>query len=223
MSIIEGSKLVDLDKEKDPLRYNPIDPRKVTGKKEKHQDKHSGCHQQHSPVVSRTIQTEFHIQGTLRGRSPSRVPVKGGGKGQSFFISKSPEKVSEIRGEKNKSPKKKHSPSEDKSVDNFDDEMSEVKRKMLSSKTLVSDYKRYTDDYRAKFMILYRRIGLMFTKGRKRGTRVHQVRLLRSSYLYNFSHLGFVPHKFDNVDGELDPLPPQHRHMDHSYCLKVYI
>ena len=46
-----------LDKEKDPLRYNPIDPRKVTGKKEKHQDKHSGCHQQHSPVVSRTMQT----------------------------------------------------------------------------------------------------------------------------------------------------------------------
>ena len=95
--------------------------------------------------------------------------------------------------------------------------------KMSVSKTLVSDCKRYIDDYKAKFIILYRRIGLMFTKGRKRGTRVHQVRLLRSSYLYNFSHLGFVPHKFDNVDGELDPLPPQHRHMDHSYCLKVYI
>ena len=157
MSIIEGSKLVDqiysrinfvpdeitnkfLDKEKDPLRYNPIDPRKVTGKKEKHRDKHSGCHQQHSPVVSRTIQTEFHIQGTLRGRSPSRVPVKGGGKGQSFF--KSLEKVSEIQAEKNKSPKEKHSPSKDKSVDDSDDEMSEKQRKLLLLSRVLAPAKK---------------------------------------------------------------------------------
>ena len=103
----------------------------MTGKKEKHRDKHSGGSKQHSPgLVSRTIQTEFHSQGTLRARSPSHVPVKGGGKGQSFF--KSPEKVSEIRGEKSKSPKKKHSPNKDKSVDDSDDEMSEKKRKLLS-------------------------------------------------------------------------------------------
>ena len=35
--------------------------------------------------------------------------------------------------------------------------------KMSVAKTLVSDYKRYIEDYKAKFMILYRRIGLMFT------------------------------------------------------------
>ena len=121
---------------------------------------------------------------------------------------------------------------------------------MSVGKTLVSDYKRYIEDYKVKFMILYRRIGLMFTlkehviishveeyfdtkketlrwsseeyletthsalrqmeerfrlrtKGRKRGTRVHQERLLRSTYLYNFSRLGFLPHRFDDVNYEL--------------------
>ena len=34
---------------------------------------------------------------------------------------------------------------------------------MSVSKTLVYDYKRYIDDYKVKFMIFFRRIGLMFT------------------------------------------------------------
>ena len=32
------------------------------------------------------------------------------------------------------------------------------------------------------------------TKGMRRGTITHQERLLRSSYLFNFSRLGFLPH-----------------------------
>ena len=143
--------------------------------------------------------------------------------------------------------------------------------KMSVSKTLDPDYKKYIDDYRVKFMILYRRIGLMFTlkehvvishveeyfdtkqetlrwsseeyletthsalrqmeerfrlrtKGRKRGTRVHQERLLRSSYLYNFPRLGFIPHRFDDdVVAELAPLPHKPHHVDHSYCLQVFL
>ena len=110
-----------LDKEKDPLRYNPqqkvADPRKSSSKKEKH--KQPSTKIQSAGQVSRTIQTE-----SLRARSPSHVPVKGGGKGQSFF--KSPERMSE----KGKSPRKKHSPN--KNGEDSDDEMSEKKRKLLS-------------------------------------------------------------------------------------------
>ena len=60
------------------------------------------------------------------------------------------------------------------------------------------------------------------TKGRKRGTSIHQERLLRSSYLYNFSRLGFLPHQYedDDDDTEFEP-PPQSCHMDHSYCLQT--
>ena len=70
--------------------------------------------------MSRTIQTE-----SLRARSPSHVPVKGGGKGQSFF--KSPERMCE----KGKSPRKKPK-SPNKTGEDSDDEMSEKKRKLLS-------------------------------------------------------------------------------------------
>ena len=88
-----------------------VDPRKASAKKEKHRQ---------AALVSRTIQTE-----SLRARSPSHVPVKGGGKGQSFF--KSPERMCE----KGKSPRKKpKSPS--KTGEDSDDEMSEKKRKLLS-------------------------------------------------------------------------------------------
>ena len=59
------------------------------------------------------------------------------------------------------------------------------------------------------------------TKGRKRGTKFHQERLLRSSYLYNLSRLGFLPNLFENVEPD-PPLPqPDHVDHDHSYCLKV--
>ena len=80
-----------LDKEKDPLKYNPqniVDPRNP---RKVHSKKHS------SKVVitsggrpPRTIQTEFEddfCTDSYRSRSPSHVPVKGGGKGQSFYRS----------------------------------------------------------------------------------------------------------------------------------------
>ena len=89
-----------LDKEKDQQRYSREMVEKSPGKKMK--EKHE-----------------------RRPRSPSHVPVRGGGKGQSFF--KSPERKTDERG---KSPKKKHSPH--KSVDDSDDEVSEKKRKLLS-------------------------------------------------------------------------------------------
>ena len=115
-----------LDKEKDLIRYNPEPKVTDSRKKEKKERKH---HSASAGVVSRTIQTEIHSQqssSSLRPRSPSHVPVKGGGKGQSFF--KSPERVPE----KSKSPKKKHSPSKSGGGDDSDDEMSEKKRKLLS-------------------------------------------------------------------------------------------
>ena len=61
------------------------------------------------------------------------------------------------------------------------------------------------------------------TKGRKRGTTTHQERLLRSSsYLFNFSCLGFLPHKFEEENVPLPQPPPPH-HLDHAYCQKVWV
>ena len=92
-----------LDKEKNPLKYNPVNPQQMV-------DPRKGQVQPHSPskkhkskviitsggrppnVVSRTIQTEFKTEESddlYRPRSPSHIPVKGGGKGHSFL--KSPE------------------------------------------------------------------------------------------------------------------------------------
>ena len=99
-----------LDKEKDQQRYSREMVDKSPGKKMK--EKHE-----------------------RRPRSPSHVPVRGGGKGQSFF--KSPERKTDERG---KSPKKKHSPH--KSVDDSDDEVSEKKRKLLSRVLAPSSKKR---------------------------------------------------------------------------------
>merc|ERR1711988_1269341 len=144
-----------LDKEKSIIRYNSnhshlekkrreihqehesshSDLEKRTGsRKEKHKDKHLVSPKQISPsqqsLESRTIQTE---QTQTRPRSPSHVPVRGGGKGHSFF--RSPERVSESklesRGERSKSPKKKQSPSKSHN-DDTDDEVSEKKRRLLS-------------------------------------------------------------------------------------------
>ena len=118
-----------LDKEKDPLKYNPqkvVDPRKFQNKK--HRSKLVTTSGARPPnFVSRTIQTEFEDDlhsDSFRARSPSHVPVKGGGKGQSFF--KSPGKMPSIatqniqlvaihsddRGKETriKNSKKKHSP-----------------------------------------------------------------------------------------------------------------
>ena len=105
--------------------------------------------------------------------------------------------------------------------------------KVSVAKTLVDNWKDFTDDYTKKFLALHHSIGLMDTlkqhilvthvpkyfdlhgvtlrasseeyletthsslrmmeerfrvrtKGRKRGTAIHQERLLRSSYLFNF-------------------------------------
>ena len=118
-----------IDKEKDPLKYNPqtiVDPRKPQSKK--HRSKvvtTSGGHPQH--VVSRKIQTEFQddlYKNSYRTRSPSHVPVKGGGKGRSFY--RSPETKRTVATEniqlvsvqsyergkdtKLKSPKQSHAP-----------------------------------------------------------------------------------------------------------------
>ena len=43
--------------------------------------------------------------------------------------------------------------------------------------------------------------------------------LLRSSYLFNFSRLGFIRNKIKEDIIEELPQPP--RHDDHTYCLKV--
>jgi hypothetical protein len=118
-----------LDKEKDPLKYNPqniVDPRKVHSKK--HRSKVVITSGGRPPnVVSRTIQTEFEddlCTDSYRSRSPSHVPVKGGGKGQSFYRSPETKRTvateniqlvsvqSNARGKEAKlrSPKQNHSP-----------------------------------------------------------------------------------------------------------------
>ena len=63
------------------------------------------------------------------------------------------------------------------------------------------------------------------TKGRRRGTITHQERLLRSSYLFNFSCLGFLPHKFEEDEHEdEDVTVPDLPHLaDHTYCQKVCV
>ena len=64
----------------------------------------------------------------------------------------------------------------------------------------------------------------MRTKGRRRGTITHQERLLRSSYLFNFSRLGFLPHKFEEDEHEEDVTVPDLPHLaDHTYCQKVCV
>ena len=118
-----------LDKEKDPFKYNPqkiVDPRKAHSKK--HRSKVVTTSGGRPPnVVSRTIQTEFEddlCTDSYRSGSQSHVPVKGGGKGQSFY--RSPETKQTVATEniqlvsvqsyargkeaKLKSPKQNHSP-----------------------------------------------------------------------------------------------------------------
>ena len=74
-----------LDKEKDPLRYNPelklLDPRRGS-RKEKSRGGGIKQQQQISPgLVTQTIQTEQQGPASVRPRSPSHVPVK-----VSFFL-----------------------------------------------------------------------------------------------------------------------------------------
>ena len=124
-----------LDKEKNPLKYSPqpiIDPRQAQPKK--HRSKVITTSGKRPPnLVSRTIQTEFEddiYEDSYRARSPSHVPVKGGGKGQSFR--RSPEATLTIATEniklesvhsyarekevKIKSPKKHQSPGKGKDI-----------------------------------------------------------------------------------------------------------
>ena len=61
------------------------------------------------------------------------------------------------------------------------------------------------------------------TTGRKRGTSIHQERLLRSSYLFNFSRLGFVRHKLAEDNNDDVPVPQHPPHDDHTYCVKVVV
>ena len=126
-----------LDKEKDPLKYNPqiiVDPRKAHSKK--HISKVVTTSGGRPPnVVSRTIQTEFKddiCTDSYRARCPSHVPVKGGGKGQSFYRSPQTKQTvateniqlvsvqSYARGKeaKLKSPKETHSPVKSKGKNN---------------------------------------------------------------------------------------------------------
>ena len=137
--------------------------------------------------------------------------------------------------------------------------------KVSVAKTLVDNWKDFTDDYTKKFLALHHSIGLMDTlkqhilvthvpeyfdlhgvtlrasseeyletthsslrmmeerfrvrtKGRKRGTAIHQERLLRSSYLFNFSRLGFLPHQYEEKYPDENPIPPTlpHVHQDHT-------
>jgi len=148
-----------LDKEKNPLKYNPVNPQQMV-------DPRKGQVQPHSPskkhkskviitsggrppnVVSRTIQTEFKTEesdDSYRPRSPSHIPVKGGGKGHSFL--KSPEnrhsmhtdnmKVISVhphsrdKEAKFKSPKK-HQPQVQEDQVESADEMTKNKRRLLS-------------------------------------------------------------------------------------------
>ena len=90
----------------------------------------------------------------------------------------------------------------------------------LTKQTLRASSEEYLESTHSALRQMEEKFRLR-TKGRKRGTNIHQERLLRSSYLYNFSRLGFLPHKFeyDDDDTEYEP-PPQTSHVDHSYCIQ---
>ena len=93
----------------------------------------------------------------------------------------------------------------------------------LHGVTLRASSEEYLESTHSVLRMMEERSRLR-TTGRKRGTVTHQERLLRSSYLFNFSRLGFLPHQYEkdnNVDDvPMPPTPPSH-HEDHSYCRKV--
>ena len=91
----------------------------------------------------------------------------------------------------------------------------------VTGQTLKASSEEYLETAHSQLRMMEERFRLR-TKGRKRGTSIHQERLLRSSYLFNFTRLGFVPHKI--VEESVDvPLPQPQPHDDHTYCVKVIV
>ena len=92
----------------------------------------------------------------------------------------------------------------------------------LHGVTLRASSEEYLETTHSSLRMMEERFRVR-TKGRKRGTAIHQERLLRSSYLFNFSRLGFLPHQYEEKYPDEIPLPPPppHIHQDHTYCQKV--
>ena len=85
-----------------------------------------------------------------------------------------------------------------------------------TDKTLRASSEEYLETTHSKLRMMEEKFRLR-TKGRKRGTSYHQERLLRSSYLFNFSRLGFIRKKSKEDNTKDVPSP----HDDHTYCAKV--
>ena len=92
----------------------------------------------------------------------------------------------------------------------------------LHGVTLRASSEEYLESTHSVLRMMEERSRLR-TTGRRRGTSTHQERLLRSSYLFNFSRLGFLPHQFEEDNDDDVPIPPAlpPHHEDHSYCQKV--
>ena len=92
----------------------------------------------------------------------------------------------------------------------------------VTGKTLWASSEEYLETTHSQLRMMEERYRLR-TTGRKRGTKDHQERLLRSSYLYNFTRLGFNPQKFAEENSQVLPQPQPQPHHDHTYCGKVSV